>query len=261
MSMMQRARIKRSFNCEDLSSIDGLDSHLTRAMEAQGDSGHDENNYYYSRKRRKAMSLDSSTWTTSIKSMPIQQPSSVAASVSNDSITPKNTSVLAVASSTTPSHIASATAITPDHEVTPSVSSSDEVGSLPYFPSLRRNRSVSCDFPATAALDQMLLKHRSSPTNFMGKDDSSHSLEEKDEEDQWPSFQEEDDTKNFLPSPRRNVEDFAYMRRVSLSRPSSTASSSSCTLLHNNHPNSIIKSRSPPTVNQITEALENLARI
>jgi len=256
--MMQRASIKRSFNCEDLSSIDGLDNHLTRAMEAQGESGH-ENEYYYSRKRRKAMSLDSSSWMTSIKSIPIQPPLSVAASVSNDSITPKTTSTLAVASSTTPSCVASATAITPDQDVTPSPSSSDELGSLPFFPSLRRNRSVSCDFPATAALDQMLLKHRS-PTNVMGKDDSSHSLEER-EEDQWPSFQEEDDTKNFLPSPRRNVEDFTYTRRVSLSRPSSTASSSSCTLLHNNHPNSIIKSRSPPTVNQITEALESLARI
>jgi len=256
---MQRASIKRSFNCEDLSSIDGLGSHLTRAMEAQEESGH-ENEYYYSRKRRKAMSLDSSSWMTSIKSIPLQQPPSVAASVSNDSITPKTTSNLAVASSTTgPSCVASATAITPDKEVTPSPSSSDELGSLPYFPSLRRNRSVSCDFPATAALEQIL--HRRSPTNVMGKDDSSHSLVEEREKDQWPSFQEEDDTKNFLPSPRRNVEDFAYMRRVSLSRPSSTASSSSCTLLHNNHPNSIIKSRSPPTVNQITEALENLARI
>ena len=255
---MQRASIKRSFNCEDLSSIDGLDNHLTRAMEAQGDSGHDENECYYSRKRRKAMSLDSSSWTTSIKSISQQQPSSVAASVSNDSITPKTTSTLA--SSTTTSCVATAAAITPDQEMTPSPSSSDELGSLPYFPSLRRNRSVSCDFPATAALDQMLLKHRGSPTNVMGKDDSSHSLEER-EEDQWPSFQEEVDTKNFLPSPRRNVEDFAYMRRVSLSRPSSTASSSSCTLLHNNHPNSIIKSRSPPTVNQIAEALESLARI
>ena len=254
---MQRASIKRSFNCEDLSSIDGLDSHLTRAMEAQGESGHE--NEYYSRKRRKAMSLDSSSWTTSIKSIPLQQPPSVAASVSNDSITPKTTSTLAVASSTTTSCVATATAITPDKEVTPSPSPSDELGSLPYFPSLRRNRSVSCDFPATAALDQML-KHRRSPTNVMGND-SSHSLEER-EEDQWPSFQEEDDTKNFLPSPRHNVEDFAYMRRVSLSRPSSTTSSSSCTLsLNNNHPNSIIKSRSPPTVNQITEALESLARI
>ena len=251
--MMQRASIKRSFNCEDLSSIDGLDNHLTRAMEVQ------ESENYYSRKRRKAMSLDSSSWTTSIKSIPQQQPSSVAASVSNDSITPKSTSNLAVASSTTTSHVASAAAITPDKEVTPSPSSSDELGSLPFFPSLRRNRSVSCDFPATAALEQIL--HRRSPTNVMGKDDSSHSLEER-EKDQWPSFQKEDDTKNFLPSPRRNVEDFTYMRRVSLSRPSSTASSSSCTLLHNNHPNnSIIKSRSPPTVNQITEALENLARI
>ena len=253
---MQRASIKRSFNCEDLSSIDGLGSHLTRAMEAQGESGHDENEYYYSRKRRKAMSLDSSSWMTSIKSIPLQPPPLVAASVSNDSITPKTTSTLA--SSTTTSCVASAAAITPDKEVTPSPSSSDELGSLPYFPSLRRNRSVSCDFPATAALEQIL--HRRSPTNVMGKDDSSHSLEER-EEDQWPSFQEEDDTKNFLPSPRRNVEDFTYMRRVSLSRPSSTASSSSCTLLHNNHPNSIIKSRSPPTVNQITEALESLARI
>eukprot|EP01083_Nonionella_stella_P034845 95266_1 len=253
---MQRASIKRSFNCEDLSSIDdGLDSHLTRAMEAQ-ESGHEEN--YYSRKRRKAMSLDSSSsWTTSIKSISI--PPSVAASVSNDSITPKATSTLAaVSSSTTPSHVATATAITPDQEEVVSPSSSDEVGSLPYFPSLRRNRSVSCDFPATAALEQIMLKHRRSPTNVMGNDSSSHSLEER--EVQWPRFQEEDeDTKDFLPSPRRNVENFAYTRRVSLSRPSSSTSSSSCTLLHNN-PNSI-KSRSPPTVNQITEALETLARI
>lgn len=256
MSMMQRASIKRSFNCEDLSSIDdGLDSHLTRAMEAQ-ESCHEEN--YYSRKRRKATSLDSSSWTTSIKSIPLQPPS-VAASVSNDSITPKTTSTLVAVASTTPSHVATATAITPDQEEVISPSSSDEVGSLPYFPSLRRNRSVSCDFPATAALEQIMLKHRRSPTNVMGND-STHSLEER--EVQWPRFQEEEeDTKDFLPSPRRKVENsptLAYMRRVSLSMPSSTTSSSS-TLLHNN-PNSI-KSRSPPTVNQITEALETLARI
>ena len=95
----------------------------------------------------------------------------------------------------------------------------------------------------------------------MGKDDSSHSLEER-EKDQWPSFQEEDDTKNFLPSPRRNVEDFTiYEEGIAVEAKLDgifvvmyiTAQQSS------NH--SIIKSRSPPTVNQITEALENLARI
>ena len=252
--MNRRLGMKRSWNCEDLSSID-LERRHARAMEAQSLTSPSNNNFSPRKRMRRyrATSLDSSEEKPTIPAR-----FSVAASVSDDSITP---TALVAPRPSSPSHVASV--VTPE-----SNSSSDEVGSLPYFPSLRRNRSVSCDFPATAALERFMVKHRSSPTSaLLGNSSEDHfsvSFEDSRSDDDynqqiWPSsnFDHDDDEED---------EDKAISnqtRRVSMSSRKSSALSSTSTSSCKLHPSpkSIPQQRVAPTVRQITKALESLARI
>ena len=252
--MNRRLGMKRSWNCEDLSSID-LERRHARAMEAQSLTSPSNNNFSPRKRMRRyrATSLDSSEEKPTIPAR-----FSVAASVSDDSITPK---ALVAPRPSSPSHVASV--VTPE-----SNSSSEEVGSLPYFPSLRRNRSVSCDFPATAALERFMVKHRSSPTSaLLGNSSEDHfsvSFEDSRSDDDynqqiWPSsnFDHDDDEED---------EDKAISnqtRRVSMSSRKSSALSSTSTSSCKLHPSpkSIPQQRVAPTVRQITKALESLARI
>ena len=253
--MNRRLGMKRSWNCEDLSSID-LERRHARAMEAQSLTSPSNNNFSPRKRMRRyrATSLDSSEEKPTIPAR-----FSVAASVSDDSITPK---ALVAPRPSSPSHVASV--VTPE-----SNSSSDEVGSLPYFPSLRRNRSVSCDFPATAALERFMVKHRSSPTSSLLEGNSSEdhfsvSFEDSRSDDDfnqqiWPSS-------NFDHDEDEEDEDKAISnqtRRVSMSSRKSSALSSTSTSSCKLHPSpkSIPQQRVAPTVRQITKALESLARI
>lgn len=253
--MNRRIGMKRSWNCEDLSSID-LERHHARAVEVQSLAWPSNNFSPRKRMRRyRAASLDSSEE----KRITIPAQFTVAASVSDDSITPK---ALVAPRPSSPSHVASNAVVTPE-----SNSSSDEVGSLPYFPSLRRNRSVSCDFPATAALERFMIKHRSSPTSALvgsSSKDFSVSFEDSGSDDDfnqqiWPSsnFDHDDDEEDEDKTLSNQT------RRVSMaSRKSSALSStsnSSCKL--HPSPKSIPQQRVAPTVCQITKALESLARI
>ena len=254
--MNRRLGMKRSWNCDDLSSIDDLERHHARAVEAQSLTSPSNNNFSpHKRMRRyRATSLDSSEEKPT---MPAQF--TVAASISDDSITPK--ALVAPPIPASPSHVASNAVVTPESNS----SSSDEVGSLPYFPSLRRNRSVSCDYPATAALERFMVKHRSSPTALLGNSSEDHfsvSFEDRDDDFNhqiWPSsnFDHDDDEED---------EDKAISnqtRRVSMSSRKSSALSSASTSSCKLHPSpkSISKQRVAPTVRQITKALESLARI
>lgn len=160
--------------------------------------------------------------------------------------------------------------------ITPELTSavpSDELTSLPCFPSLSRTRSQSRDFPATAALEHFMLKQRSSPS-FDEGGGFSPPLEDRSEEEScqfWPKLDHED-----LPSSPHHIEEFWHTRSVSIassSRKSSAVSvDSSCNQVQKRVPSSgpfsfmsmtsfkfkSSKTRVVPTVNQITEALERL---
>ena len=273
--MQRRLSIKRSFHCDDIAGLDRQD-------ESPQSSSSPHKHKRMRRIRQRATSLDSSKFCAAVcfgcdgggrdregpkTTSPLMTKftPSVSASVSDDSFTPKVSSSLASIFSTLPSNVTTAaTTVTPESSAASSSGSTDEVGSLPFFPSLIRNRSVSCDFPATAALEQFMLQQQTvnSPTTNCLVDGRGHRIaEDKDDGASnhiWPSFDNAEEDKDVHHALRRksprNVDGFPLTRRVS------TSASSSCKKLHPSR-SSLNEDQDAPTVNEITEALETLVRI
>ena len=202
--MQRKFGIKRSFHCEDLSSISivGLDQHDQVDDDALANSSHKR------MKRQRTISTSSSSCSALCycceeeeNLLPAEFMSSAS---SDDSMTPKASSSVARLISPATSHVA----VTP--ELTPATPSN----CLPCFPSLRA-RNESCDFPATAALERFMIKRRRSEQSLDDPDSDEESYH------LWPKF----DDQEGLPSPLQ-VEDFPWQtRRVSMaSRKSSSAS-------------------------------------
>jgi len=291
--MQRRLGIKRSFHCEDLSSIDGLNCHPRLQEDDEDVALAVAARCYSPRKRQRAISMDASASCSAVwyccNEEVAQDVKFMTSSASSDDHESKKTSGSHPARLISPatSHVA----VTPP-EMAPEASN-DELSSLPRFPSLR-TRTESRDFPATAALERFMLKQRCSPSPSLEDDDDfSPSIEghQQCEEafDLWPNFDQE---KDLIGSPH-NVEDFAlHGRRISMaSRKSSSTSvqdssnhASSSTALFdqaqkmllstttnkspvpfpsmasscNLHPTKAISHRPVPTVNQITEALAKI---
>ena len=266
---MRKFGIKRSFNCEDLSSIVGLDLHGRVEDESAAASLPPRRT-----KRLRALSTDSSCSAvcyccneeaSAAKFMP--------SAPSNDALTPK------APASSAARLISPATSHAAVGPATPELApmSSDDLSSLPRFPPLTRPRSESGDGPATAALESFMLKQRSSPVPSLDQD-FSPSFEdpagEQGVDSSWPKFDLGDS-----PSPR-HVDHFPWGRRVSVassSRKSSAVSfqeSSGLTQKIPSPPHTArfsfrpmaticklskpLSDRHTPTVNQITEALSRI---
>lgn len=277
--MQRRLSIKRSFHCDDIAGLDH------RQDESPQSSSSPHKHKRMRRIRQRATSLDSSKFCAAVcfgcdggggdregpkTTSPLMTKftPSVSASVSDDSFTPKVFSSLASifsTLSTSPSNVTTAAT----SSAASSSGSTDEVGSLPFFPSLERNRSVSCDFPATAALEQFMLQQQTvnSPTTNCLVDGRGHRIasspSEEDKDDGasnhlWPSFDNAEEGEDVHHALRRkspcNVDGFPLTRRVS------TSASSSCKKLHPSR-SSLNEDQDAPTVNEITEALETLVRI
>lgn len=166
INMKRDLGLKRSFNFEDLSSIVGLGQH------AQIEDDSFSNPSRKRVKRQRTISTDLSSCSTlsycweeeaekSMSMMPDKfMYSSAAASNSNDdSLTVKALSSHSVARLITPatSHVVVSPELKPAFQ-------SEGLSSLPCFPSLSKESS---DFPATAALENFMLKQKSSvPTLF-----------------------------------------------------------------------------------------------
>ena len=186
--MQRRLSIKRSFHCDDIAGLDH------RQDESPQSSSSPHKHKRMRRIRQRATSLDSSKFCAAVcfgcdggggdregpkTTSPLMTKftPSVSASVSDDSFTPKVSSSLASifsTLSTSPSNVTTAAT----SSAASSSGSTDEVGSLPFFPSLERNRSVSCDFPATAALEQFMLQQQTvnSPTTNCLVDGRGHRI-------------------------------------------------------------------------------------
>lgn len=288
--MQRKFGIKRSFHCEDLSSIINLDQHAAQHVEG-------DHTVQKRTKRQRAISMDSSPCSAvcyccaedeAAKFMP--------SATSVDSFTqqvadaaPSSTSTSAVRLiSPATSHVAvgnpaSAAVVSPDPELNPSPESQHGLSSLPNFPSLKKSRNeTSCsDFPATAALERFMLKQRRSP----GPEDSNS-----DGGEFSPSFEDDGDDNAFdfwtksseqeqedLNSPR-HVSGFPWCntRRVSMaSRKSSSASvketndhssvppftclsGTSACKLQSSRSKTRFSRRPITTVNQLTEALARI---
>lgn len=287
--MNRQLSMKRSFNCDDLSSIVGLDKHAQVGEDALANSPAKR----VKRLRIRTISTDFTPCSgvgccfedeEEKSSMPAKPMSSAS---SGGSLMPKAMAPAARLISPATSHV---TVATPELTHAPS----DELSSLPCFPSLR-TRSESRDFPATAALERFIMKQRNSPVTTLEDnlrlDSFSPSLEDRCYEEShsyaWPKFDQEDS-----PSPRQ-VDDFPqHARRVSIPSRKSSSHSVSDSSRHGPcspslsdarrksplgtydaasytdtchftspsvpsrcklHPNELI-----PTVNQITEALAKL---
>jgi len=206
-NMQRKFCIKRSFNCEDFSSIVGLDQHHQLGDNTSENSP---------RKRTKLVTSPSSAIYGCCEEEGEMFPANITSlAPSHGSLEPEMPSVARLISPAT-SHVA----VTP--ELTPAPPS---IG-LPCFPPLQsRARIESCDFPATAALERFMLKQRciKQPLEDIDSDFSPSFGDECDEDSfrPWPKF----DNREGVMSPCQ-VEDFPReMRRVSMaSRKSSSVS-------------------------------------
>ena len=268
---MRKFGIKRSFNCEDLSSIVGLDLHGRVGEDSVAASPPPRRT-----KRLRALSTDSSCSAVcyccdeearAAKFMP--------SAPSNDALTTPKAPASSAARLISPATSYAAVAPTTP-ELAPM--SSDDLGSLPRFPPLTRPRSESGDGPATAALESFMLKQRSSPAPSLDQD-FSPSFEDpagdQGVDSSWPKFDLGDS-----PSPR-HVDHFPWARRVSVASSSRKSSAVSVQESSSGHAQKIpspphtarfsfrpmaticklskpLSDRHTPTVNQITEALSRI---
>jgi len=280
--MQRKFGIKRSFHCEDLPSISlvGLDQHGQAENDAVAKS---------SRKRLKRQRTNSELsspcsavcYCCEDGEASLSKPE-LSASIT-DLICPTTLSSFARFVSPATSHV----------EVTPELTPAPPSDGLPCFPSLHsRARGVSCDFPATAALERFMLRQRSSSDSEQSFDDDerafSHSFEDRCDNESnhylWPKF---DDHHEDLTSPREvsilsiksrspsSQESFIHGRlspsqssiqaQQVLSHSESEIASfnpspclyppnPSCKLL----PTKTIAEQTVPTVNQITDALSRM---